>query len=99
MRLCCLHGKLSTKEASNTLVVRRVNGHAAPSRLCGRCCSKLPNAGSEIATAVLVLTFDKRCVGEVASPGGYLRGIVQKAGAGELHLERSFYGRLSGQAA
>ncbi len=56
-------------------------------------------AEAQIATAALVLTFDKHCAGEVASPGGYLRGIVQKAGAGELHLERSFYGRLSGQAA
>ncbi len=57
--------------------------------------------GPQIATAALVLTFDKHCAGEVASPGGYLRGIVQKAGGagGELHLERSFYGRLSGQAA
>ncbi len=55
--------------------------------------------GSQIATAALVLTFDKHCAGKVASPGGYLRGMVEKAGAGELHLERSFYGRLSGQAA
>ena len=55
--------------------------------------------GPQVATAALVLTFDKHCAGEVASPGGYLRGIVEKAGAGELHLERSFYGRLSGQAA
>ena len=55
--------------------------------------------GPQIATAALVLTFDKHCAGEVASPGGYLRGMVEKAGAGNLHLERSFYGRLSGQAA
>lgn len=55
--------------------------------------------GPQIATAALVLTFDKHAKGEVASPGGYLRGMVEKAGAGELHLERSFYGRLSGQAA
>jgi len=55
--------------------------------------------GPQLATAALVLTFDKHCAGEVASPGGYLRGMVEKAGAGELHLERSFYGRLSGQAA
>lgn len=27
------------------------------------------------------------------------RGMVEKARAEELHLERSFYGRLSGQAA
>jgi replication initiation protein RepC len=55
--------------------------------------------GTQIATAALVLTFDKHRAGEVVSPGGYLRGMVQKAGAGELHLERSFYGRLSEQAA
>ena len=55
--------------------------------------------GPQVATAALVLTFDKHAMGEVASPGGYLRGMIQKAGAGELHLERSFYGRLSGQAA
>ncbi len=55
--------------------------------------------GPQIATAALVLVFDKHAAGEVASPGGYLRGMVDKAGAGELHLERSFYGRLSGQAA
>jgi len=55
--------------------------------------------GPQVATAALVLTFDKHFAGEVASPGGYLRGMVEKAGAGELHLERSFYGRLSGQAA
>ena len=54
---------------------------------------------AQIATAALVLTFDKHAKGEVASPGGYLRGMIEKAGAGELHLERSFYGRLSGQAA
>ena len=55
--------------------------------------------GPQIATAAPVLTFDKHAKGEVASPGGYLRGMVEKAGAGELHLERSFYGRLSGQVA
>jgi replication initiation protein RepC len=55
--------------------------------------------GPQVATAALGLTFDKHCAGEVASPGGFLRGIVEKAGAGVLHLERSFYGRLSGQAA
>ena len=55
--------------------------------------------GKQIASAALALVFEKHCAGEVASPGGYLRGMVEKAGAGELHLERSFYGRLSGQAA
>jgi hypothetical protein len=66
--------------------------------------SRGTTAGSEarrsrVEEAALVLVFDKHCAGEVASPGGYLRGMVEKAGAGELHLERSFYGRLNGQAA
>lgn len=55
--------------------------------------------GTQAATAAFALVFEKHSSGEVASPGGYLRGMVEKAGAGELHLERSFYGRLSGQAA
>ena len=55
--------------------------------------------GKQVATAALALVFEKHCAGEVSSPGGYLRGMVEKAGAGELHLERSFCGRLSGQAA
>lgn len=55
--------------------------------------------GKQVATAALVLVFEKHSTGEVASPGGYLRGMVEKAGAGELHLERSFFGRLSGVAA
>ncbi len=55
--------------------------------------------GKQVATAALVLVFEKHSSGEVASPGGYLRGMVEKAGAGELHLERSFYGRLSEMAA
>ena len=55
--------------------------------------------GTQVATAAFALVFEKHSAGEVSSPGGYLRGMVEKAGAGELHLERSFYGRLSGQAA
>ncbi|MWB79018.1 replication protein C [Pseudooceanicola sp. 216_PA32_1] len=55
--------------------------------------------GKQAATAALALVFEKHSTGEVASPGGYLRGMVEKAGAGELHLERSFYGRLGGRAA
>ena len=55
--------------------------------------------GKQQATAALALVFEKHCAGEVASPSGYLRGMVTKAGAGELHLERSFYGRISAQAA
>lgn len=55
--------------------------------------------GPVVAAAVIALIYDKHATGEVASPGGYLRGMVEKARAGELHLERSFYGRLSGKAA
>lgn len=55
--------------------------------------------GPQAAAAAMALIFDKFNDGEVTSPGGYLRGMVDKAGAGDLHLERSFYGRLSGKAA
>ncbi len=51
--------------------------------------------GSEVAAAAIALIYDKHASGEVSSPGGYLRGMVQKAQDGELHLDRSFYGRLS----
>jgi replication initiation protein RepC len=55
--------------------------------------------GPQAAAATMALIFEKFSDGEIASPGGYLRGMVEKARAGELHLERSFYGRLSGKAA
>jgi len=54
--------------------------------------------GTQVATAAFALVFEKHSSREVASPGGYLRGMVEKAVAGELHLERSFYVRLNGQA-
>ncbi|MEP3295353.1 MAG: replication initiation protein RepC, partial [Pseudoruegeria sp.] len=50
---------------------------------------------AEVAAAAVALIYDKHALGEVSSPGGYLRGMIQKAQAGELHLDRSFYGRLS----
>ncbi len=53
--------------------------------------------GPQMGAAALALIYDKFNAGEVASPGGYLRGMVEKAGAGELHLDRSFYGRLNEQ--
>ena len=52
--------------------------------------------GPEMAAAAIALIYDKHAVGEVSSPGGYLRGMVQKAQDGELHIDRSIYGRLSG---
>lgn len=51
--------------------------------------------GPFVAAAAIALIYDKHAKGEVASAGGYLRGIVGKAMEGALHLERSFYGRLS----
>ena len=55
--------------------------------------------GPHVAAAALALVFDKYSSGEVSSPGGYLRGIVEKAKAGDLHLARSFYGRMSERGA
>lgn len=51
--------------------------------------------GPHVAAAAIALIFDKYSSGEVSSPGGYLRGIVEKAKVGDLHLARSFYGRMS----
>ena len=51
--------------------------------------------GLQQATAAVALVFEKHAAGEIASPAGYLRGIMRKATMGELHLERSFYGRLN----
>lgn len=51
--------------------------------------------GPGIAAAAIALIFDKLTDGQVKSPGGYLRGMVEKAQAGDLHLDRSIHGRLS----
>lgn len=50
--------------------------------------------GKQVATAALALVFEKYCTGEVASPSSYLHGMVKKSRTGDLHLERSFYGKL-----
>ncbi|MDA8586722.1 plasmid replication protein RepC [Rhodobacteraceae bacterium] len=55
--------------------------------------------GPEIAAAAIALIYDKHSAGEVSSPGGYLRGMVEKAQIGELHLDRSFYGRMGAASA
>jgi replication initiation protein RepC len=55
--------------------------------------------GPARAAASIALILDKSSDGEVKSPGGYLRGLIEKALIGELHLDRSFYGRLSGAGA
>ena len=51
--------------------------------------------GPAVAAASIALILDKSTNGEVKSPGGYLRGLVERAQIGELHLDRSFYGRLN----
>ena len=55
--------------------------------------------GPAVAAASIALILDKSTDGEVKSPGGYLRGLVERAQIGELHLDRSFYGRLSAAGA
>ncbi|MEP6016996.1 MAG: plasmid replication protein RepC [Paracoccaceae bacterium] len=55
--------------------------------------------GPAQAAASIALILDKSSDGEVKSPGGYLRGLIEKAQIGELHLDRSFYGRLNGAGA
>jgi replication initiation protein RepC len=55
--------------------------------------------GPAVAAASIALILDKTTDGEVKSPGGYLRGLVERAQIGELYLDRSFYGRLSGVGA
>ncbi|EPX78282.1 plasmid replication protein RepC [Litoreibacter arenae] len=55
--------------------------------------------GRPVAAAALALVFEKVQAGEVASAGGYLLGMARKFEIGELHLDRSFFGRLKGLAA
>ncbi len=51
--------------------------------------------GPNTAAAVISLIYDKYEKQEIVSVGGYLRGIVNKAINGNLHLQKSFYGRLA----
>ncbi|MBU2994040.1 replication initiation protein RepC [Octadecabacter sp. 1_MG-2023] len=55
--------------------------------------------GPARAASSIALILDKSSDGEVKSLGGYLRGLIEKAQIGELHLDRSFYGRLNGAGA
>jgi len=52
--------------------------------------------GPYVAAAAIALIHEKLEKDEIVSAGGYLRGMVSKALEGDLHLDRSFYGRLSG---
>lgn len=51
--------------------------------------------GCNLAAAALALIYEKFTTGKVISPGGYLNGMVAKFAVGELHLERSFFGRIN----
>jgi len=51
--------------------------------------------GPVVAAASIALILDKSAEGEIKSPGGYLRGLVERSEIGQLRLERSLFGRLS----
>ena len=55
--------------------------------------------GQQKATAAVMLVFDKHAKGEITSTSKYLNGMTEKARVGDLHLERSVYGRLAKTAA
>ena len=52
--------------------------------------------GPAVVAASIAVILDKSTEGEIKSPGGYLRGLVERAQIGELPLDRSFNGRSSG---
>ncbi len=54
----------------------------------------LEEMGPAQAASAFALVFEKTTAGEVISAGGYFRGMVGKARAGELYLARSFFGRF-----
>lgn len=48
--------------------------------------------GTRMAAAAMALVFEKFSAGKIRSPGAYLQALVNRAGAGELYLEKSFRG-------
>ncbi|MDX0486886.1 replication protein C [Sinorhizobium medicae] len=48
--------------------------------------------GEQQAAVAVAVTLEKYDRQEVSSPGGYLRAMTDRAGAGELHLARSVFG-------
>jgi len=48
--------------------------------------------GEKGAAAAVIATVYKAMIGEVRSPGAYLRGMSEKARAGELHLGKTYHG-------
>lgn len=51
--------------------------------------------GADLAAVAVALTLQKSSVGSVAKPGAYLRSLVQRGRAGELHLSRSLFALLN----
>ncbi|WP_396584274.1 plasmid replication protein RepC [Bartonella grahamii] len=51
--------------------------------------------GLKKTALAIAIIFEKYARGLVKSPGGYLRGMIDKEKRGELYLERSFYGLLN----
>lgn len=47
--------------------------------------------GRDIAIAALAVTLQKADAGLVQKPGAYMRALVRRGGAGELHISRSLY--------
>lgn len=47
------------------------------------------------ATAALALVFEKACSGAVRAPGRYIVGMLRRSLTGDLHLHRSFRGRMA----
>ena len=50
--------------------------------------------GRDIAIAALAVTIQKADLGLVDKPGAYMRALVRKGGAGDLHITRSLFAML-----
>lgn len=59
--------------------------------LWGEACHMMTREGAAVAIAIISAKYD---LGEVDVPGGYLRGIIDKAKIGQANLERSIWGLI-----
>lgn len=53
--------------------------------------------GSDLAVAAVAVTVQKADLGLVEKPGAYLRTLVKRGRAGELHISRSLFAMAKGQ--
>ena len=53
--------------------------------------------GNQMAAVAFAVIAEKHASGEVRSPGGYLRGMVEKARIGTLNLDRTIFGLAQNQ--